>query len=1013
MDIFSFWPRLEPSRRFLYLLLAALLFIALGFGVYGYFKGADTIFPVIKLTELYPAEAQLFPSTHLLTPIHVKANAYLVYEQYALGDMQFPMWGAWLYFIGLAAALAFFWALISTFKRIPYYVGVTLGMLWLATLNLDLIGIFSETSRTVLLVTLAVLVVTSYFFHAFRQYASLFLRFLVNAVLVLVLAAALFYFTPLPVSFTALHVVQHGTLASAVVSLLFMILVSYENLHGLLWFNTQAQNPQRRFGLVQFLMISLLYLGNLLLLYLNQIGSLQFDFAGIDAMLVFLFSAVIGFWGLRQRQVQYARFFRFETEALPLYLLLALLTFLNFGYAALMANDPVVQAYRSAIIFTHLAYGVAFLLYLLVNYAHLIKQRLRVYRVVYDPKRLPYFVVYLVGTVFVIVLFTWSNFSVYYLTKAGHYNYLGDLYRHTEEKPLLAEQYYLEGQVMAWGSQRSTLSLVDMYHQEHMRTLEIQQLSELLRRKPSPEVYLRLANLRTSSSELFDQIKVLQNGIKAYPTYAPLLNNLGLVYSNTTFKDSAAFYLDAALENSQEPEVIQANQLMFLTRHQFYQQAQEFSNKYQGNYGPLLTNRLAVKVITGSSKTVAEAETSTVQDSVLSTQSFAQFYLKHLTVNRSTDTTALVQVERMLKQEENSVFVQDLTILKAFLQQRTGRPTRAKATMEYLAANGGRTSGYYYDVLGQWMLQVQLYPLAADYFEQAAERGFLDAQLHAAIAHALAGNTNRAAQLALDASNISQNNRRKKAGTQLAMVTQLTPDMAANAPDSLKVQFLQIFARSLPVEQLEQVANKITTPELAPVAALPLMERFISEKEFQKASNLLGAHFPASFPENRVKSKAHVLAAELWWKAERYQMLEQQLPTLYFAPEDAGAPHYYRALLAQRNKNTQEATNQFNALVQKAPWSEMGYLAAANFFVNQKKPLRAYDLLLEGIEYNPQSTSLRKAYIRIALNQGFESFGLTALEQLKPMLPPQEYLTFKQEIDAQLQQRQAQQEKWQ
>ena len=233
------------------------------------------------------------------------------------------------------------------------------------------------------------------------------------------------------------------------------------------------------------------------------------------------------------------------------------------------------------------------------------------------------------------------------------------------------------------------------------------------------------------------------------------------------------------------------------------------------------------------------------------------------------------------------------------------------------------------------------------------------------------------------------------------------------APDSLKVQFLQLRAATLPIEDLETVANQITTPVLAPTAALPLIERYLQENEVTKASQLLQAHFPASFPENSLKSKANVLAAELWWKAEQFQVLEKNLPTLFFAPQDAGAPHYYLALLAQRNKNAQAATNHYNALIKVAPWSERGQLAAANFFVNQKKPLRAYDLLLEAMDYNPTSAAIRKAYVKVALSQGFENYALQAMEQLETMVNPEEYLSFKNEIDTQLQQRQEQQQEWQ
>ncbi|ALI98115.1 tetratricopeptide repeat protein [Rufibacter tibetensis] len=1016
MKLFPFWPLVEPGRRFLYFLLVLLVLTAVAFGVYGFLHGQQTVFPLEKQAELFPAEAHLNPSSPLLTPMRVEVNAYLVTERYVIGPMQLPLWATWTYFVGLAVALTFFWTLASTLKRIPYYAAVLLGMLWLSTLNLDLLGIFSETSRILLLTALGTLGAGSFLFQAFWTRVSFLGRFLFFGLLMLLLSLALFHFSPLPGPLTALHVVNYSTLASFVASVLFMVVVAYENLHGLLWFNTQAQQPQRRFGLVQFVLISVLYLGNLLLLYLRQTGMIQFDFTGLDALLVFLCSTLVGLWGLKQRQGQYTRFFSFETEAAPLYLVLALLTFLNLGYALMLANDPLVQAYRNAVILTHLAYGVAFFIYVLVNFGPLIKQKLRVYKVVYDPRQLPYFTVYLMGTVLLVIMLVRSQYAMYFQQQAGYFNYLGDLYRQTEEKPLLAEQFYNEASIQSRNNLRSSFSLADMYHQAGSRTLEMHRLQEALERRPSPEGYLRLENLFTSSSDLFDHIKVLQEAVKTFPTHAPLLNNLGLLYGTTAFSDSAGFYLDAALAQSEEPEVIQANQLAFLASHKFPQQAKEFSQRYQeGTYGPLVTNRMAISLALGAPK--PQNIPPLPQDSSLTTQTFASFYNRQLFPGNPKDsTTTFATLNTLLRQEENQPFLDDLTLIKA-LQLHQGshslpKPAQAKATLEFLATNSGGAAGYYFDILGQWMMQGKLYPLAAEYFQKARQAGYRDAHLHAVVANALAGNYGEATQIALGASDFPDPAQRK-AATQLAIVTQMSPEQAVNAPDSLKVQFLQLKAATLPLDQLENVANGITTQALAPVAALSLVERYIQEGNATTAGNLLRLHFPASFPKNSLKSQANLLQAELWWRTGQVQELSTQLPSLYFTPQDAGAKLYYQALVAQRNKNPKAATNLFNQLLQRAPWFEAGHLAAADFFISQKQPMRAYNLLLEAIGYNPSSVVLRKAYVNVALDQGLREYALQGLEQLEPLVSPQEYLTFRKEIEPKLQASEALLQEWQ
>ncbi|WP_345169321.1 hypothetical protein [Nibribacter koreensis] len=1001
MAILSFWKNVDGGRRALYLLLLGAVLAAVGLGIYGFYKGDQLVFPLERQAELFPAEAHLDEASPLLTPIRIEANAYLVSERYTVGAMQLPIWAVWAVLTGLALSLTFFWTLISSLKRLPFYIAVGLGMLWLSTFNLDLLGIFSETSRTLLLITLGVLGGTSYLFHSFLPQFSFTKRFLVFTLLVLGLGTAIFYASPFSVDLTAMHLVNYSTLGSIVASALFMILVGYENLHGLLWFNTQAQQPNRRFGLPQFLLISVLYLGNLVLLYLKQRRILDLDIVLLHPFLILLCSAVVGFWGLRQRQLVYSRFLRFDTEAAPIYLVLALLTFLNLGYAYLLANDATLNAYKNLVVLTHLAYGIPFLIYVLVNFGPLIKQKLRVYKVVYEPKRLQYYTVYLMGTVIMVVLLLHSSYAVQNQAMGGYYTYLGDLYRQTEALPLLAEQYYTEAADRSRTSQRARVSLVDMYHQGGMRTLELRQLETLMENTPAPTHYLRYADLLTDQADLFTHLQLLRDGVKAFPEHGPLLNNMALLYGTTTFQDSAAQYLDLALTHAQDPEVVQANQLAFLLRHNFSAQAKEFAAKYDGDYGPLLTNKLAISFLL--KQPVPATLPGTLQDSLLTAQSFAGFYLKNLLPTVKADTSSIATIDRLLRQEVNQSYADDLLLLKGLLQQRQGRPKDAKTTLNQLATANEGVAGYYYDILGQWMLQAKLYPIAANYFDEARQAGYKDAHLHAILAHALNGNLDQAAQIALQPASAFPEESQNRAATNLAIATQLTPEQAVTAPDSLKVRFLQLKASSLPVADVEKVAQQITTPALAPVAALPLVARYLQENNLVEAQRQLNTHFPASFPKNVLKSEATGLQAQLWYQAQAWQGLEKELPGMYFAPQHVGTKLYYQALVAQRNKQVKAATNLYNQLSQKAPGHEAGQLAAASFFSAQKQGLRAYDVLLEAVSYNPQSITLRKAYIKEAMKQGLKDYALQGLEGLQPLVSPTEYLTFKREIDAQLQ----------
>ena len=86
-------------------------------------------------------------------------------------------------------------------------------------------------------------------------------------------AALLFTQSQLPPIETALQLAAYATPGGAVLVALLVLWVGVENIRALLWFNTQAEQPGGRFGLLPFVAASLLYLG-VLLLYVWNNGAL-------------------------------------------------------------------------------------------------------------------------------------------------------------------------------------------------------------------------------------------------------------------------------------------------------------------------------------------------------------------------------------------------------------------------------------------------------------------------------------------------------------------------------------------------------------------------------------------------------------------------------------------------------------------------------------------------------------------------------------------------------------------
>ena len=294
-------PNLTANRagRFSWLVLLAV--VAAGVAGYYYFTGEANTLPVRLVPHLQPLSLAL-DSVALgagYVPVQVSGFAVSLTHDVA-GPFTQPM--AATLFLGLLAVLLAGWvAVVSTLKRTAFVAGMVPVIFLLLSLNTEELGIFSTTGRASLYLLLIVVVGGGYALHAFAEKLSLLWRNGIMGALVASLCMVLAAGSGLPGDETALLLAAHATHSGAVLVGLLVLWVSIENIRALLWFNTQAEQPQSRFGLIPFLVASLFYLG-MLGLYVWNGGKLTL-FAGVnfDPLVLVLPAVVVSWLGLRQR----------------------------------------------------------------------------------------------------------------------------------------------------------------------------------------------------------------------------------------------------------------------------------------------------------------------------------------------------------------------------------------------------------------------------------------------------------------------------------------------------------------------------------------------------------------------------------------------------------------------------------------------------------------------------------------------------------------------------------------
>ena len=119
--------------------------------------------------------------------------------------------------------------------------------------------------------------------------------------------------------------------------------------------------------------------------------------------------------------------------------------------------------------------------------------------------------------------------------------------------------------------------------------------------------------------------------------------------------------------------------------------------------------------------------------------------------------------------------------------------------------------------------------------------------------------------------------------------------------------------------------------------------------------------------------------------------LAQQPMAHPLSPPPLGTAWLAQARQAEQRRDTAQARRLYRRLVAEAPFNEPGVLATAAFHGRHHDALAAYDALHAGLNENPRSQPLLKAYVLAAADAGLSEYAATALAQLRQQLPPAEY----------------------
>lgn len=905
---------------------------------------------------------------------------------------------------GLALVLIGYLTILPGLGWRAFLVGTGGLIFFLSTLNLDLLGLVPGASghgllgQTALVVLLLTLGGAAYALHAFWPRVGPSARLLLFAGLVGALGLLVLTRATLPAAAAAQHLVAYATSAALSVSAVFILLIAYENIRALLWLTGQAADPAQRRGLVAFAVATGLYLLNLLLLYLNTAGWVKLGGTLLDAGLVLLCSILSGLAGLRLRETEYGRAVPYLLMA-PLYLLLAALTVGTFAWGLVTANDPLIEAFTDWIIITHLVSGLIFTIYVIANFAPLLQRRLRVYRVVFDPRKLPLITVYIVTVLGVGATYMRNQGFVFRLARGGYYNGLGDLARATGE-PAVAERYYDAADIDVPFNLKANLSRATLAREtgEHQREEAL--LRRALRRNPTEKTYALLAALFNGQTDFFPRQTVLRDGLQQFPA-SPTLNLLmGELYAHTALADSAAFYFARADKGASSlvRGALQTNRLAWELRRGRSREAAALARATRVTDAPApQANALLAGLLTG--ERVLLVGSTALQTDSLTPESFSLAVAQALrqAANRPPDTTAAQLLLRWANHPANLVYAADLLETRAMLLGTGGAADRARAAMlERAEAGEGPAAARRYALLGQWALRESQPRQAAVWLTKAANRGHQEAFLDRVLAFALAGQLD-SARRALPILYTSGDPGLRARARYLDSVLSAPPDLLLT--DDARADGVVLRGPSLPAASADALLAGIRQPAARAVAVAAAADRALSAHDPDRAVRLLNLA-PDHVPALRwLRAEAALRVGD---RATTRRLLAGPTPR---DPRAAAWHQYLTGALAAAEGQPADAERALASLPSRAPWLTRGILEAAAWLTRHPPaatPQAAYHALLAGVRYNPESAALWQAYALECAQQGLRDFGTDALDQLATLLTPDALATFRATYEAQL-----------
>lgn len=997
----AFWNNWQKGDKFLYLIALGFFTLSILFFIFSYHFGIDLLIKWNLVSDTIGINTPLESFQRNLNEYTLEVQSYFVSQHYEAGKLHINTLGAKIYLIFIAFSAALIITAISMVRKIFWYaVGMTFFFAWLAFMKLDTLAVLGYENQSLLIACLILFGGVSFYFHAFKTETKTIIRFLVF--LALILGIGTFIITTSTQAHPYIHLTNYGTVLNSVMTIIFIVVVGYDILNGFLSLSIGSQSSPIK-GLINFGVISTLYLGNLLLVFLNQIGVISWNLNFFNPFYLFLISAILGIWAHRRRSNLVKHIIDFHSAGALLFIGLAINSVMTFAYAFATTNDPMISVFEDTITYSFLCVGFLFVIYILINFFDPLKKGVNVYEYIFNPQSLGnqsqvlgHYFIRLGAIGIMIYLIGKDHYLPYKHWWGAYHNYVGDVYT-INGNVGLAEVNYKRANDYARLNHKSIYTLASLALEKenyakaesYLKLLDGQNLSEF--------ACINLAYTYEQVGKPFQSIFTLQEGVKRFPKNGILHHNLAYAFQkyNKGSLDSIYHYYHNAEQYLDNPIIAQANMLAFFGENQIKVNTDSLFKTLPQNNAILENNYLALSAALGQENSLELKNKPWINDSIASTEMSCFLYNYSFTRLGTNDTLLKSTIQKFLKNEQ-SAFPENLNFALACLHYYDNDLLAAKLILDdILVSCTNQLFPYYSNFTGTLFYKRYLNKVSLNYFEKSAQsqRFFVvnSAPSHYAFNVSENSSVEDLEYPLLLISNLDEKS--KNTFRELVTIFNNPPvdSVVEHWTDKHKFQYLAYHPESIDdSSKCLKVLRSIKDEQLRAQTCSVLLDKIIETND-RSFAEIVWNEIPKIELYPRILEEINFQYLQLLPLQYKFKELSDRLETIKLSNERKLYYYYQKGIAFEALGDTVNAKIAFEAAVKTQSLFDKAYVRMADYLPKDK----SYEFLVEASYLLPKSVPIYKKLAIESLERYMNTYAEVSLQKLATLLSEKEFTKFK------------------